>query len=84
LQPRENAQYLMAQDWVPLAGSPERQALQLIANAGGSDCSARAESGQAELDWTGLDWTGILIGSGLPYLAICNEPHQQRRCAHHH
>jgi putative phosphoesterase len=51
LLPRETARYLMAQDWVHLAGNHERQVLQLSASAGFPDCFARSEIGQAELDW---------------------------------
>ncbi|MDP3228010.1 MAG: metallophosphoesterase family protein [Acidovorax sp.] len=53
LLPRETAQYLMAQDWVHLAGNHERQLLKLSPDAGFSDRFARSELGAAELDWLG-------------------------------
>jgi putative phosphoesterase len=53
LLPRETAQYLMAQDWLHLAGNHERQVLQLGPSAGFSDRFAQAELGQTELDWIG-------------------------------
>jgi len=53
LLPRETAQYLMAQDWVHLAGNHERQVLQLSPRASFSDRFARSELGQPELDWMG-------------------------------
>ncbi len=53
LLPRETAQYLMAQDWVHLAGNHERQVLQLSPNAGFSDRFTRSALGQPQLDWMG-------------------------------
>ena len=52
LLPRETAHFLMAQDWVQLAGNHERQILTLAPPAGDpSDAYARAQLGSAELDW---------------------------------
>lgn len=54
---RETARYLMAQDWVHLAGNHERQLLALdlatpdIARLQPSDAYARAQLGAAELAW---------------------------------
>lgn len=52
LLPLETAQYLMAQDWVHLAGNHERQLLHLSPNASFSDQYARAQLGPRELEWT--------------------------------
>jgi len=49
LMVRETAQFLMAQDWVQLAGNHERQVL--AGSPGASDAYARSQLGQAELDW---------------------------------
>ena len=51
LLPRETAQYLMAQDWVHLAGNHERQVLHLHAKSGPSDQYAHAQLSSAEFDW---------------------------------
>jgi predicted phosphodiesterase len=51
LLPRETAQYLMAQDWVHLAGNHERQILDDSVPRGASDEYARAQLGAAELQW---------------------------------
>ena len=52
LLPAETAQFLMAQDWLHLAGNHERQILTLQPPAGDpSDAYARAQLGAAELDW---------------------------------
>ena len=54
---RETAQYLMAQDWLHLAGNHERQVLALDPDAPDlmrtqpSDAYARAQLGDAELAW---------------------------------
>jgi len=54
---RETAQYLMAQDWLHLAGNHERQVLALdsaapdIMRTQPSDAYARAQLGAAELAW---------------------------------
>lgn len=72
LLPRETAQFLMAQDWVHLAGNHERQVLNLSPNAGLSDRFARSELGPAELDWmAGLSHTQnfneqVLLCHGAP------------------
>lgn len=49
LMVRETAQFLMAQDWVQLAGNHERQVL--AGAAGASDEYARSQLGAAELAW---------------------------------
>ncbi len=55
LMVRETAQYLMAQDWVHLAGNHERQILDETVPRGASDEYARAQLGEQELQWlTGL------------------------------
>lgn len=46
---RETAQFLMAQDWVQLAGNHERQVL--AGSPGASDEYARSQLGAAELEW---------------------------------
>jgi predicted phosphodiesterase len=52
LLPRETAQFLMAQDWMQLAGNHERQILTLQAQAcDPSDAYARSQLGTAELTW---------------------------------
>lgn len=51
LLPLETAQYLMAQDWVHLAGNHERQLLHLHAHSGPSDSYAHAQLGPAEFAW---------------------------------
>jgi len=54
LLPAETARFLMAQDWVHLAGNHERQILTLQADAcDPSDAYARAQLGAAELAWIG-------------------------------
>lgn len=51
LLPRETAQFLMAQDWIHLAGNHERQILQLTASSSESDIYAHRQLGDAELAW---------------------------------
>lgn len=52
LLPRETAQWLMASDWLSLAGNHERQVLQLHPGHGGpSDVYAHSQLGEAELAW---------------------------------
>lgn len=52
LLPLETARFLMAQDWVQLAGNHERQILTLSPQgADPSDAYARAQLGTAELAW---------------------------------
>lgn len=51
LLPKETAQYLMAQDWVQLAGNHERQVLHLHANSGPSDQYAHSQLSSAEFAW---------------------------------
>ena len=51
LLPRETAQFLMAQDWVHLAGNHERQILQLHAASSASDTYAHSQLGPEELAW---------------------------------
>lgn len=72
LLPRETAQYLMATDWVHLAGNHERQVLNLSPAAGFSDRYARSQLGAAELAWmAGLNHTrrlgeDVLLCHGSP------------------
>jgi predicted phosphodiesterase len=49
LMVRETAQFLMAQDWVQLAGNHERQVL--AGSPGASDEYARSQLGAAALAW---------------------------------
>lgn len=52
LLPRETAQWLMASDWLSLAGNHERQVLQLRPSQGGpSDEYAHSQLGEAEFAW---------------------------------
>lgn len=52
LLPRETAQWLMASDWLSLAGNHERQVLQLRPGHGGpSDQYAHAQLTEAEFVW---------------------------------
>lgn len=51
LLPRETAQFLMAQDWIHLAGNHERQILQLTSSSSQSDIYAHRQLGAAELAW---------------------------------
>ena len=53
LMPLETAQFLMAQDWVQLAGNHERQLLTLPTSGqrGESDAFAHARLGEAEFAW---------------------------------
>lgn len=52
LLPRETAQWLMASDWLSLAGNHERQVLQLRPGRGGaSDEYAHAQLTEAEFAW---------------------------------
>ena len=65
LLPLETAQFLMARDWVHLAGNHERQILTLPPQAcGPSDAYARAQLGRTELDW---------IASLKPFHALSEE-----------
>jgi len=52
LQPKETAQFLMAQDWTQLAGNHERQLLNLSPdNASASDAYAHSQLTRAEFAW---------------------------------
>ena len=52
LLPRETAQFLMAQEWVQLAGNHERQLLTLSPDArGASDTYAHSQLTQVEFSW---------------------------------
>ncbi len=52
LLPRETAQWLMASNWLSLAGNHERQVLQLRSGHGGpSDAYAHSQLGEAEFAW---------------------------------
>lgn len=51
LLPKETAQYLMAQDWVHLAGNHERQVLTLNANSGAADTYAHSQLSSTEFEW---------------------------------
>lgn len=51
LLPKETAQFLMAQNWVHLAGNHERQLLNLHAHSSPSDTYAHAQLGNAEFAW---------------------------------
>ncbi|HAT30427.1 MAG TPA: YfcE family phosphodiesterase [Janthinobacterium sp.] len=51
LLPLETAQFLMAQDWIHLAGNHERQILEPHAGSGQSDAYARSCLTRKELDW---------------------------------
>jgi putative phosphoesterase len=51
LLPRETAQFLMAQDWLHLAGNHERQLLKLHAHSSASDTYAHAQLTAAEFAW---------------------------------
>ncbi len=51
LLPKETAQYLMAQDWVHLAGNHERQILNLNAHSGASDRYAHSQLSDVEFAW---------------------------------
>lgn len=51
LLPLETARFLMAQDWLHLAGNHERQILTLHADSGASDRYAHAQLTSAEFDW---------------------------------
>lgn len=51
LLPRETAQFLMAQDWVHLAGNHERQILEIGPATAESDRFAHSELGAGELAW---------------------------------
>jgi putative phosphoesterase len=70
LMVRETAQFLMAQDWVQLAGNHERQVL--AGSPGASDQYARSQLGAAELAWMALLkpslWLGedVLLCHGTP------------------
>ena len=72
LLPRETAQYLMAQDWVHLAGNHARQVLDLGPHASFSDRYARSQLGPLELAWmSGLHHTQlyhahVLLCHGAP------------------
>lgn len=73
LLPRETAQWLMASDWLSLAGNHERQVLQLRPGHGGpSDQYAHAQLTEAEFAWMrGLTHTlrlgeDVLLCHGSP------------------
>lgn len=73
LLPRETAQWLMASDWLSLAGNHERQVLQLRPGHGGaSDQYAHAQLTEAEFAWMrSLTHTlrldeGVLLCHGSP------------------
>jgi putative phosphoesterase len=51
LLPKETAQYLMAQDWMQLAGNHERQVLNLVPASGASDQYAHSQLGASEFAW---------------------------------
>ena len=51
LLPKETAQYLMAQEWIHLAGNHERQILNLSENSGESDKYAHSQLSASELEW---------------------------------
>ena len=51
LLPRETAQFLMAQDWIHLAGNHERQILELHSASSESDAWAHSQLGPEELAW---------------------------------
>lgn len=51
LLPRETAQFLMAQDWIHLAGNHERQILDLHANSSMADVYAHSQLWPEELAW---------------------------------
>jgi putative phosphoesterase len=51
LLPKETAQFLMAQDWVHLAGNHERQILNLTEKSGESDKYAHSQLGAQEFEW---------------------------------
>lgn len=51
LLPRETAQFLMAQDWIHLAGNHERQILELHPASSNADTYAHSQLGQEELAW---------------------------------
>jgi len=89
LLPRETAHFLMAQDWVHLAGNHERQILEAQAPRGASDAYARAQLGSAELEWIAglgpsLDYAeDVLLCHGSPrsdleYLLETVEPGRLR------
>lgn len=61
LLPKETAQYLMAQDWVQLAGNHERQVLNLNAHSGASDRYAHSQLSGPEFAWmASLPWVRAL------------------------
>lgn len=72
LLPRETAQFLMAQDWIHLAGNHERQLLELGPSSSDSDTYAHRQLGAAELAWLATlrptRWLGsdILLCHGSP------------------
>ena len=51
LLPLETAQFLMARDWIHLAGNHERQILTLHADSGVSDTFAHSQLTSRELEW---------------------------------
>ena len=51
LLPLETARFLMAQDWIHLAGNHERQILTLHAGSGASDTYAHSQLTSRELEW---------------------------------
>lgn len=73
LMPLETARFLMAQDWIHLAGNHERQLLTVPAGRrGASDAFAHARLGPAEFAWIAslspsLRWTAqVLLCHGTP------------------
>ena len=51
LFPRETAQFLMAEDWIHLAGNHERQLLELGENSVPSDIYAHSQLDAVHMDW---------------------------------
>lgn len=51
LLPKETVQFLMAQDWIQLAGNHERQMSHLSASSGAADTYAHSQLSPAELAW---------------------------------
>lgn len=51
LLPKETAQFLMAQNWVHLAGNHERQILELTSTSGESDKYAHSQLSIKEFEW---------------------------------
>jgi putative phosphoesterase len=89
LLPRETAQYLMAQNWVHLAGNHERQILDETVPRGASDQYARDQLSAVELRWLAslthrAEYADdVLLCHGTPasdliYLLETVEPNQLR------